>query len=205
MVYLPIDRFPWLIGTFAALAMLIYFALRYQPWFVLSARATSQKRALTGLLLGSGTAFLVVVACFYPIFHEIIDIRNNGQRVMADVQDIYTTRNKSGLVYHVKYRYAVLRSAGAAAYFTGEGVVPNPGVPDVQKTGKVPIAYPTDEPGVSMVNFRDYVFLRALSDYGAISLVAGFLLSSLLGMGAAITFNNNVLEKSGVRSGALAD
>jgi hypothetical protein len=197
MVYLQIDRSPWLIGMLAASAMLIYFALKYQPWFVLSARAPSQKRALTGLLLGSATGILVVFACFYPTFHEIVDIRNNGQRVMADVQDIYSTRNKSGLVYHVKYRYAVSRGAGTAAYFTGEGVVPNPGVPDVQKTGQVPIAYPTDEPGASMVNFRDFVLLRALSDYAAISLAAGFLLSSLLGLGAALTFNNNVIEKRG--------
>lgn len=194
---LQIDRFSWLIGMTAAALMLAYIALKYQPWFVLRERAPSQKRALVRLLLGITAAFVAVSACGYPKFREIIDIRTNGRRVMADVQKAYTSASRSGPVYHVNYRYAVAWRGGLSYHFTGEGIVPKLDVPDVEKTGQVPIAYASDAPGISMVNFSDFAFRGALSSYLATTLVTALLLSILAGMGVALTFSNRVIEKRG--------
>ncbi len=176
-------------------AVLIYFAGKYQPWITLSERAPSPKRALVGFLLCGAITFLAVSACCYPGYGKIVDIRDHGQRAMAAVENIYRLPSKGGAKYDVQYRYAVPQRDGTVSYFNGLDWLPRTSVLDAQKTGQVPIVYATDNPGLSLVNYDDYVFLGALSAQRKIMLFLATLPAILIGVFAAIIFNKSAIDR----------
>jgi len=121
---------------------------------------------ITFLAMVGGGMFLSVAAYQVRDSENLSGIQSHGQRIIADVVDIYTsTCGKTGCNVEVEYKYVPLGRQGlSAAPVTGHAYLANsrdPADPQLifAKThNSVPVAYDITRPNISALNFNDDVF-----------------------------------------------
>lgn len=120
--------------------------------------------------------------------HDAIGISQHGQRVEAQVIDIYTeTCRKRSCGIEVKYAFKPLPGRiGPSIQETGHGYIGDSRYPDshdityAKTNHTVPIAYDSFDPKISALNFRDRIFRTdyvkleetSLVDFAAIDLIS---------------------------------